>query len=224
MTRHQKYGVISKIDQFGSAVPPGYEDKDETVAIDKFEEELLKYQANGKPYVSLIELGSNQAYYTALFHKVIGRGAVSVCIDTCAEMLRRTKECIDANGITNNTIIEGSIGRLWALVGRPHSCKPLPSLLAVINEHLNGWCDILHCDIDGGELSLLADHSDVITQNAVGTLFLYTHRSVGGDDCKFSTHEYCKYRMLEIGVDYDLVFEDKSWRISSDSLLIYKRK
>jgi len=67
----EKYKIKMMYDQFGHNVSENYEENDEKIAIDLFEEHVLQLKSSGKNQYSMIELGSNYSYYSMLFKKII---------------------------------------------------------------------------------------------------------------------------------------------------------
>ena len=67
----QKYGFKVKYNQFGSLVDEHYFDEKEIFLIEKFEKIVLELKENKSESYSMIELGSNQAYYSLLFKSIL---------------------------------------------------------------------------------------------------------------------------------------------------------
>ena len=67
----EKYGFTVKYNQFGREVNENYFDEDEMILIEKFEDIVLSLKNKNLETYSMIELGSNQAYYSLLFKSIL---------------------------------------------------------------------------------------------------------------------------------------------------------
>ena len=230
MTLAEKYNFKTEVDQHGRSVNGFFEDKAERKLIDIFEKELLNLKDKKNPPYSMIELGSNHAWYSLLFKSIFGeKETVSILIEPLIHHMERGKRHFELNnykGIFYDTII-GKAKKTND--GTVHSV-PVADLKKIINENNLDKIDILHSDIDGFEVDLLLDYEDLFKNGTFDLIFLLTHSggiSViqdenGCDEEIKDTRSFCKEKFNNL--PYDLILEVSDWSIGKDSLLVYKRK
>lgn len=215
MTLNEKYGFKVAEDQFGNPVPENYQDEKEVDLRWRFEAAALEPDVH-----TMLELGSNWAYYTLLFcaiRRSVGDEHFSaVCIESDPVNVERTKRHIGMNDLAFRTLVtSATVGQRPGTTefnGRKTWCTRLP---------LEPF-DILHCDIDGSEMGLIAHDHQFFERGLAKYVFLLTHKDAIVNRFPVTTHEYCKAAFLRF--PYNLLHEDNSWSICGDSLLIYKRK
>ena len=66
-----KYNFKVVYDQFGTPFPEDYYDKSEVLLIEEFEKSVLDINSTDKDLYSMLELGSNQCYYSMLFKSIL---------------------------------------------------------------------------------------------------------------------------------------------------------
>jgi len=110
---------------------------------------------------TMIELGSYWAFYTIWFNKVI-KNAKNYCIEPELENLNLGKmNCLINN--VNADFTQGFIG------------KTEINLCNFVREKNIENIDILHSDIQGYELEMLQDITELLVQNKIKYLFISTH-------------------------------------------------
>lgn len=235
MTTTSKYGLKIKENQFGHSVAEDYIDGDEMICINKFEEICIKLKSELKEKYTMIELGSNQAYYSLLFRAIIdGVGhnekCVNILLEPTPENMERGKSHFIQNGFEG--IYENAgIGHYWCWDVRWHD-KTLPSYTIDQLMAKNGLdeLDILHSDIDGNEIRLLETSTDVFKQKKIRYIFLSTHgiwtekqETYISDIIKIGEdrHVVCKDFLLNCG--YNLILESPHQTVGGDGLLIFNK-
>ena len=93
-----KYGFIVKYNQFGREVDKNYFDKDEIILINNFENIVLELKNKNLDAYSMIELGSNQAYYSLLFKSILkNKNVKSIMVEPYEPYLVRGIEHFEIN-------------------------------------------------------------------------------------------------------------------------------
>jgi hypothetical protein len=111
---------------------------------------------------TMIELGSYWAFYTIWFHKVI-KQARNYCIEPELQNLNLGKQNCLLNNVTNVDFTQGFVG------------KNNISISNFVLEKKIDYIDILHSDIQGYELEMLQDITNLLVQNKIKYLFISTH-------------------------------------------------
>jgi len=111
---------------------------------------------------TMIELGSYWAFYTIWFNKVV-KNAKNYCIEPELNGLNLGKRNCLLNNINNVNFTQGFIG------------KNQINLCDFILEKNIENIDILHSDIQGYELEMLEDITELLIQNKIKYLFISTH-------------------------------------------------
>jgi hypothetical protein len=109
----------------------------------------------------MIELGSYWSFYTIWFNKVI-TNAKNYCIEPEIRNLELGKK----NCLLNNVVADFTQG----FVGKNHI-----NLCDFINDKNIEHVDILHSDIQGYELEMLQDITELLLKNKIKYLFVSTH-------------------------------------------------
>jgi hypothetical protein len=143
-----------------------------------FELILTDISENG----TMIELGSYWAFYTIWFNKVI-KNAKNFCIEAGLRELKiGEKNCL-INNVNNVDFTQ-------AFIGKTHM-----NLSNFICEKKIEYIDILHSDIQGYELEMLQDITELLSQNKIKYLFISTH----SDDLHYKCIDLLKqnnYRII----------------------------
>lgn len=218
-----KYNFRVCFDQFGYAVPDNFYDIHEIEMINKFEEVCLNLvNSEDKLIYNMIELGSNQSYYSLLFHKILLsklKIPKNIMVESTYEFLQR--------GVKNFEI-NRCIGKFYNyIIGNIETIKNIPALRELnefgiklttlsnimLQENIN-FLDILHCDIDYAEYDMLMTSQEIFVNKQIDYIFLATHGA--------ELHQKCKQFLLDCG--YNLIFEhdDIENPIGWDTLLILK--
>ena len=219
-----KYNFKVVTDQFGYSVTENFYDIHEIEMINRFEEVCLKLVENEDKLVfSMIELGSNQAYYSLLFHKILlkySKVPVNILVESNVDAIPRGIKHFEMNNC---------IGKFFnSIIGNMDTVKRLPHLLKLneesgikistltnimLQENIN-YLDVLHCDIDYAEYDMLMTSKEVFQNKQIDYIFLATHGA--------ELHQKCKQFLLDCG--YNIIFEhdDMDNPIGWDTLIILK--
>jgi hypothetical protein len=152
--------------------------------------EVLKYIPQGG---TMIELGSYWAFYTIWFNKMI-KNAKNYCIEPDIECLQV--------GMMNCAINEVQADFTNAFVGKNN----INVATFTRDKHIE-YIDILHSDIQGYEMEMLADigglldeckirylfistHSDKLHYDAIAFLKAHNYRIIASADCDTETFCY----------------------------------
>ena len=218
-----KYNFKVLFHQFGFANNEDYYDSSENVCLKLFEETCLGLKKRPQNKYTMVELGSNQAYYSMLFKAIIdGPGANNLCQNVLVEPkkqhIKRGMINFIYNDFTGNFInkcignkrFDGNIGQ-WVQDENSISFTEL-----LLSNNLTNL-DILHSDIDGAEKMLLEENADIFKSKIIKFIFMSTHRI---NNCGTDTHDFCKEKLFEYG--YKMVLECADQINGSDSLLIFR--
>ena len=208
MNRPTKYNFVMKYDQFANPVSANYEDPDEKILIDKFEDIVLTMKHKNKTHYSMIELGSNNCFYTMLFSKILENKSINYCIEPYEKYRKIGIEHLTLNNITA-ILLDAMIKTEHVWCNIKFSCPRL----TLDNIIKNSFIDVLHMDIDFAEYEALLSGSNVLSNKQIDTIFILTHSD--------ELHINCKQYMESKG--YNLFFEHNQKNISSDMLLIYQK-
>lgn len=111
---------------------------------------------------TMIELGSYWAFYTIWFNKVI-KNAKNYCIEPELTYLNVGKQNCLLNDVNNIDFTQGFIGSSHI------------NLCNFVREKQIESIDILHSDIQGYELEMLQDITELLKQRKIKYLFISTH-------------------------------------------------
>ena len=186
-----RYGFKVKNDQFGNNVPPHFHDELEIVAIKEFEKYMLQ-MVKAKPNSShtMIELGSNQAYYSLMFHSILkkmGSNPINILVEAQEENLFRGVNHFNMNGFNAESRLY-SVGTLEKVIEALKTKWPDDAAERCANFNPN-WCtlsdifeefgldelDVLHCDIDFCEMVLFKTSEEIFKHKKIKYIFLSTH-------------------------------------------------
>lgn len=224
---NERYDFKVIVDQFGRSVPENYFDITELTLIKRFEDVVLDVVMTDKPQLSMVELGSNQAYYTILFKaicKLENKYNLTLCVEPNPEHLRRTNIHLQINKFLSHVsdVIVGDYDNIKkdldesTLPGGSEflltNKRPIMSLEKLIELYRLGELDILQCDVDHSEWSVLKSSEELFKNKLVKHIFLGTHSE--------KLHNRCKDFLIDCG--YKLKFEEKNMIIGYDSLLIFE--
>ena len=224
---NQRYNFKVIVDQFGRLVPENYFDITELTLIKKFEDVVLDVVKTDKTQLTMVELGSNQAYYTVLFKAICkqeNKYNLTLCVEPNPEHLRRTNIHLQINKFLSHVsdVIVGDYDNIKkdldesTLPGGSefllNNKRPIISLEKLIELYRLGELDILQCDVDHSEWSVLKSSEELFKNKLVKHIFLGTHSE--------KLHNRCKDFLLQCG--YKLKFEEKNMIIGYDSLLIFE--
>ena len=130
----------------------------------------------------MIELGSYWAFYTIWFNTVI-KNAKNYCIEPDLNNLKLGKQNCLLNNVNNVDFTQGFIG------------KTQVNLLNFVREKKIENIDILHSDIQGYELEMLKDVTELLIQKKIKYLFISTHSNNLHSKC-IDLLKSCNYRII----------------------------
>lgn len=235
MTITKKYGIKITFDQFKNKVPEDFVDESELTCINKLEEICLKLKSEDNYSYTMIELGSNQAYYSLLFRAIIdgvknNNKCINVLLEPTPKFMESGKHHFSQNGF-DGFFESGCIGHYWCSHINWHD-KSIPSY--TIDELMSKYniseLDILHSDIDGNEIRLLETSKNAFKDKKIKYIFLLTHGTWSENEQSYKSsiikngqdrHEVCKNFLKNCG--YNLILESKGGTVGFDGLLVFSK-
>jgi hypothetical protein len=164
MNINEKYNLKIRYDQFGNVVPHNFYDVSEEKLILEFEKNVLELKNQNKSNYTMIEVGSNQAYYSCLFKKILHpKETCNIMIEPVDYAMKRGKANFELNGLSGIFINKFIGSDTWGLDGNLFSGR-LPTnsfqkeeitLDELMVEYDIKFIDVLHCDIDQSELYMI---------------------------------------------------------------------
>ena len=225
----EKYKIKMKYNQFGLHVEENFQDQTENILIEKFEEYVNNLKEKNKNKYNMIELGSNFAYYSMLFKKILlPNETFNIMVEPYEKFMSSGKEHFEINnfdGVFLNNRIKSNFP--WCNINFECDEVKVDDLLK--NYKIKDL-DVLHMDIDYSELSALESAHESLSKKMIDTLFILTHdRPPGIENFEIvpiedanSMHQMCKQKLLNY--DYECIFEQTERNIGADALLIFKKK
>jgi hypothetical protein len=206
----EKYKFIVSVDQFGHEVDSHYCDTSENILIDAFEDICLSLKDEGQDIYHMIELGSNQCYYSLLFKHIIGKSITeNILIEPQLSNYERGQNEFKINGC-DGTWYRKAIGAPKCHIkGMPFDVNTI-TLKEVFDNHNINKLDVLHSDIDGAESSLLDSEYDFFNEHKVKNIFLCTH--------SLELHSECKQKLEGFG--YKIILDESAPSVGCDRLII----
>ena len=230
MIINEKYNLKIIYDQFGNIVPRNFHDVSEEKLILEFEKNVLELKNLNKSNYTMIELGSNQAYYSCLFKKILHpKETCNIMIEPVEYAMQRGKANFQLNGLTGNFINKFIGSDTWGLDGNLFSGRlqtnsfevDQVTLQQVMDEYKISFIDVLHCDIDQSELSMIEGNKKIFEKNLIEFIYILTHQTQLKP--KNYLHENCKNFLNNVG--YKLtqeVYTDVD-TVGGDGLLIFRK-
>jgi hypothetical protein len=147
-----------------------------------FAEVLSRLRQRGSTSYTMVELGANWAFYSLWFQTALP-GAACCCVEPDAETLDAGRRNFRMNGRQADFT--------QAFVGAKASHEPdrivrTVSVDSLVREKKITHVDILHSDIQGYELEMLAGAQESFSRRMVDYIFISTHR------------HFLHYRCLEV--------------------------
>jgi len=221
-----KYNFKVKYDQFGNHVHSTHVDTTELILVDIFEKLCTTLLKSEQQHFNMVELGSNQAYYSLMFkamcnwHKKTSR---VVCVEPNDRHMKRGQETFLLNHLEalfcdyivgDRELIKKDLdasslpgGSEFLLVTK----KEILTLSQLLEEHNIEELDILHMDVDHSERAVLASSEHLFKNKKIKTIFISTHRP--------DLHQYCSHFLRECG--YKLELQITKMIVGYDSLLVF---
>lgn len=112
----------------------------------------------------MIELGSYWCFYTIWFNKMV-KNARNYCIEPLEESIQIGKKNCELNNVSNVDVSQGFIGKNEGNI----------SMTKYIKEKNIDYVHLLHSDIQGYELEMLEDITDLLDNQKIKYLFISTH-------------------------------------------------
>ena len=174
MSRTEKYNFIVNKNQFHKPVPFYYEDPYEVNLINWFEETVLELKEKKRLNYTMIELGSNQCYYSLLFKHILGKeNTFNVMVEPVEENLNVGKEQFELNdckGVFYHKGI-GSFRSSLFIDSKDEITVPSITLEEILHNDNLSHIDVLHSDIDGSEITLLQDNEKTFKDLKISHIF-----------------------------------------------------
>lgn len=223
LSYNEKYNFKVSKDQFGYDVPFNFYDIHEKTLLDLFESVCLELaQDDDKLVYNMIELGSNQAYYSLLFHKILMQNSkipINILVEADVNVLQRGFDHFQYNNCVgkfyNNIISDISIVESSSFLKKlMDSGVKLSTLSEIFSIEQIKNLDILHCDIDYSEYGMLQNSKEIFQNKSIKYIFLATHGA--------ELHKKCKEFLLECGYNIHFEHDDMDNPIGWDTLLVMK--
>lgn len=209
MSITEKYGFQVSINQFHQPVDKNWWDESEQLLINCFEQACLELKQTNRCNYAMIELGSNQCYYSLLFKHILGkRNTTNIMVEPYKPHFEAGKTQFELNRC-NGRFYNNSIGKLWAAYQTTFDVEPI-MLNKILQEQGISKVDIIQCDIDGSEQCMLDTNLNFFINKRTKYLFLATHST--------ELHNYCK-TFLE-NVDYKVIMDHPYNDVGGDMLII----
>lgn len=211
MSYTKKYGFKVSVNQFHGKVSEDYYDESEEILIKEFEKQCLQLKNENKINYSMIEVGSNQCYYSLLFKHILGKQkTLNIMIEPHPPYFEQGKIEFQLNSC-EGVFYNRGIGNSWKIGNKTFDVAPITFHEILKNNNLNE-VDIIQADIDGSELFLLESESEFFKQHKTKYLFLGTHSHELHQDCLKKLEDY----------NYKIILNDMSFKIGYDSLIVAK--
>ncbi len=172
-----------------------------------------------QPGATMIELGSNWAYYSIWFNKCIPQGR-NYCCEPNPESLKLGMRNAEANHCADIQFIQAAAGsddgRLM-IFPTGKVTVPIRSIDGIAREFGLEYVDIVHMDVQGAELDAIEGSVEAIQSKSVRFLFVSTHHySISKDPL---THERCIALIEKLG-GHILVDHAVHESFSGDGLIV----
>lgn len=213
MTRTQKYNFKVSTDQFHNKVDEHYEDAVEVTLIDIFEDLVLDLKQLDKKKYTMVELGSNQSYYSLLFKHILGKNkTTNIMVEPLLENFNLGISQFvlnDCEGFFYNRSIGNHLYGANETLVKTFETPPI-TLKEILKRHNIDNLDVLQCDIDHSEMNLFNGDSEVFLEKRVSNIFLGTHGMI--------SHNFCKKFLLDCG--YKILLEVTDQSVGWDNLIV----
>jgi hypothetical protein len=227
-----KYNFKVSVNQFGEHVSADFIDSGEIFLIDEFEKILIDIKSQNKSKYNMLEVGSNQCFYSLMFKSILGNDITNnFMIEPLMVNYYRGIEQFQINNY-QGFFINKSIGskNLGFGAGSDLSTSQI-TIDSFINEYNIDDLDILHCDIDGSEVLMLESSLNSLSSKKINYLIILTHswsasHPAAKDDIKQNynlkdLHENCLNILNKF--NYNIIFENQEPMVGGDGIIISKR-
>ena len=210
-----KHNFIVKCDQFGKPVENNFYDKNEGFLIDVFEKYVLKLKDSNQSDYTMVELGSNQAYYSLLFKSILRTETVhNFMIEPNAGYMVRGQNHFNLN-VYPGTFIPKSIGTHWIAHNINFNTETI-TVDSLIEEYNIKQIDVLHSDIDCSELIMLEGAKDSLKNKRIKYAFILTHG--------LDLHLKCLEFIADYSSEYEVIIDHREDNIGCDRLIMIESK
>lgn len=182
---------------------------------------LLKEE---KDLFTMVELGCNSAYYSALFHETFKPKAKNILVEPYLKWWKEFGEQYFSDK-KNSYFYHNYIGKLvwahWGGINAPlanevkNEVKSI-SLEEVLNSSNTDFIDILHMDLQGSEYYILEDIIKTDLVNKIKYMFIMTHN--------FDNINYNSYLDLikKSNKSHNFISNDSNYKECGDGLIVIK--
>jgi hypothetical protein len=211
-------------------VSENYYEESEALVAELFEKYVFELKIKNKEKYNMIELGSNYSYYSMLFKKIIGPDKTfNLMVEPYGPCMQYGKDHFEINNL-EGVFLQEQIRNptpcgVWGDI--PFDC-PSTTIDELFERYNIDELDMLHCDIDTGEVYMLDEAENALKDKKIDTLFIMTHARNAEDEslCKCGKgpaplHVEVRKRLLDYG--YTLLFDHEPCTLSGDSMVIFKR-
>lgn len=213
MSVTRKYGFKMKYNQFGNEVSEDFYDADEILLIEAFEKYVLDLKDKNKNLYTMIELGSNQAYYSMLFKAILkDHETLTLMVEPTDIYMERGKHHFNVNNY-DGIFLNKCIGKKWIAHNYEFNKEEI-SVDQLIKDYNIDKLDVLHSDIDGAELTMLEGAAESLKSKKIEYAFILTHF--------LGLHEECLNFVSQF--DYDVLLDHREDNVGADRLIIIKSR
>jgi hypothetical protein len=214
MTRPQKYNFKVKYNQFGHDCTSSegliFEDTTEKLLIDHFEVEVLKLKPQSSGLRTMIELGSNNCFYSMLFRQIMQpQPVLNIMIEPYTKFRELGIEHFKLNNF-HGKFLDRRIYSPEKWCNMEFNCEPI-KIDDIFQIYNINKLDVLHCDIDGAEVLALKTAEQALQQQKIKLIFISTHSS--------NLHNQCKEILT--GYNYSCILDHPQTDIGYDSVVIF---
>jgi hypothetical protein len=213
-----RYRFSIEVDQHGRQVPPTYFDRGEQKLISLFEETVIQEIEKTKTQeLTMIELGSNQAYYSVLFRSMLRHHGIqgrSLMVEPYDQFMPRSLRHIEINEFDNCFFDRRSIGGEWKAWQNYQFTNGEATVDQLMSEYEMSHVNVLHSDIDGSEIIMLEGAQEALKARKISHIFILTH----GPDL----HQGCLDMLSQHDKNYDTIVSEDNGQHGTDGL-IYAR-
>jgi hypothetical protein len=207
----RRYGFIQEVDQHGNQVDPYFYDRGEELGINAFERIVLNLRDKPEPHV-MIELGSNQAYYSCLFNAILrDYETKTILVEPYDKFMPRSKRHFEINGF-EASFDNRSIGDTWECWQKYKFTNGEVTVDQLLEEHGLDYVSMLHADIDGSEEKMISGANKSLSQKKIHWLFILTHGQ--------EIHSNCMNEIIDH--NYEIVIHYEGGQVGTDGLIIAK--
>lgn len=184
MTRPERYNFILAVNQFADPVDKYFEDTSEVLLIDAFEECCLRLKALNRTSYSMIELGSNWAFYSMLFKAILKSSETkNIMIEPYDKYYESGVKHFEMNGFNgefSKEVIGLGTPPSWTGVKNPNvfAEKKVVTIDELLARYEIDRLDVLHMDIDGNETIALRGARNALANHTIKNLFVLVHDDV----------------------------------------------